>query len=129
MPLSGGGAGGGLIFVDRGDPAAVDLDKDDVTIDGAYHDLDLSGIITDSDAVIVEFRMIIRDAQAAGAFTIRAKGNSNSVNIAREYAYVANEAVEGANWCPLDEDLKCEYTITAGVDEIWFVVRGWWKPA
>jgi hypothetical protein len=100
MPLSGGGAGGGLVFVDRGDPAAVDFDKNNLTIDGAWHEIDFSAIITDSDAEVVEFRMIIRDAVAGKAFTLRVNGNSNAYNIAREY----------------------------GTDDVWLVVRGWWKP-
>ncbi|GAH71411.1 unnamed protein product, partial [marine sediment metagenome] len=34
-------------FVDRGDPAAYDYAKEDLTIDGAWHDMDLSGIVSE----------------------------------------------------------------------------------
>ncbi|GAH45435.1 unnamed protein product, partial [marine sediment metagenome] len=35
------------VFVDRGDPAAYDYAKEDLTIDGAWHDMDLSGIVSE----------------------------------------------------------------------------------
>jgi len=35
-------------FEDRGDPAVYDYDKNDLTKDGAWHDLDLSGIVPEN---------------------------------------------------------------------------------
>ncbi len=51
-----GAAGPGLEYVPRDDETAFDFDKDDLTNDNAWHDLDLSGIIS-ATARIVHLRV------------------------------------------------------------------------
>ena len=71
--------GGGDTFVDRGDPADWDWQVGNLTTDGAWHDLDCSGVVP-IGATTIFFRCIIRDSATAGIFSIRKNGNSETKN-------------------------------------------------
>lgn len=66
----------------RGDPAAVDFTESDLSVNGAWTDLDLSGIIpVGTTSVVLHLAM---DASAAGRYlSFRTKGNTNDNNISR----------------------------------------------
>ncbi|GAI04428.1 unnamed protein product, partial [marine sediment metagenome] len=66
-------------YADRGDPAVYDYDKDDLTIDGAWHEMDLSGIVSEKATAV----FIIGHLKGAGAdwhIMFRKNGNVNEVN-------------------------------------------------
>ena len=64
----------GMDFVDRGDPADADFNKDTLTCDGAYHELDLSGIIPTA-ARLVKIRIALEGSAGYPDFHVRTKGN------------------------------------------------------
>lgn len=68
----------GMDFVDVGDPSAVHFNKDDLILDGEYHELDLSGIIPKAARLVM---IMVRLEGSAGYpdFKIRRKGNVNTI--------------------------------------------------
>jgi len=61
MGLTGLGSVTVIQLADRGDPAAFDKTEADLTMDNAWHDLDLSAIVTDTDASWILLRVILND--------------------------------------------------------------------
>lgn len=68
------------LAVDRGDPVTYDFTQVDLALDGAWHDLDLSGIIpTNVNVVYLQINFL---ATAINKFlTFRTKSNVNIANI------------------------------------------------
>ena len=116
-------------YVDRGDPAAVDFTKANLTLDATWRDLDLSGVVTDSDAVLVHMRVIISSAVTGSYFGFRKNGNVNAANT--DYLRIANTAVPADQnmMVALDENLIAEYYGIADIDTVSISIRGWWRPA
>jgi hypothetical protein len=130
MPLSGGGAAaGGYEYVDRGDPNAADFETADFTFDNAYHDLDLSAIVTDSDAEVVFYRAVIKATAAGHNLICRKNGNANEFNTETLSCPVANVYIYAGGHVACDENQVIEYKCTAALDYALFIVRGWLKPA
>jgi hypothetical protein len=121
-----GGGGGGNVYVDRGDPASADFNQGDLTTDGAWHDLDLSGII-DEGAVLVHMTISIVDNAANLYIKFRKNGNSNATNIALMHNPVANIQLDGDILVACDEDGVIEYQCSnTSFTAIVIRVRGWW---
>ena len=116
-------------YVDRGDPAVVDYDQTKLTIDDAWHDLDLSGIITDDDAVLVHILAIIKDDVTGSVLNMRKNGNTNALNISAVRTQAVNVYMDNEFSVSLDDNLVIEYNITTGMDEVLLIIRGWWRPA
>jgi hypothetical protein len=116
-------------FVDRGDPATVDWDESTLTIDGAWHDLDLSSIVP-VGAVAVVLHVTAYNDTSFLWLAFRKKGNTRAWNSGSIYGFSdipsacdlvvsldSNRMIQymgsnpsGANWCPV-------------------VVGGWWSGA
>lgn len=118
-------------FVDRGDPAAVDWDEGDLTINGAWHDLDLSAIVPDG-AVLVLLRVVVVTADN-GAISFRENGNANAINVATLSSHVPvmsppHEQYSADLLVAPSPNRIIEYKATAGwtVDSIDITVGGWW---
>ena len=116
-------------YVDRGDPSAADFDIGDLICNGTWRDLDLSGIITDSDAVLVHLRVSVSSSATGAELDFRKNGNVNTANV--EYIQVLVTAVtnHSSALVSLDENLVIEYIGSATLDTVSIVVRGWWRPA
>lgn len=114
------------IFVDRGDPAAVDFAVGDLTKDGAWHDLDLSGIIP-AGASGVLLRVLISANALHKIVFIRKKGNANDENSFLAITGAAGVLLANDGVVPLPASRILEYNITVAV---WvtlnFTVAGWW---
>lgn len=67
------------MYVDRGDPAVYDFAKEDLTKDGAWHDLDLSNIVPAGAKAV----LLVGHVEGNGSdWTIRFRknGNTNEIN-------------------------------------------------
>lgn len=111
-------------FVDRGDPASVDFDETDLTLDSTWRTLDLSSIIP-SDATLVLLRGYIVDTVATDDLYFREPGNSNSANVARLRAGANFNAVN--DMLVMSSGQEIEYNGASGASpSIELVVGGWW---
>lgn len=118
-------AGGGLTWVDRGDPASVDFDKDDLTIDYNWHELDLSTIIP-KNAKLVMLRVIVNVMEIGRFCRFRKAGNSNDYNTVkiRTQAGAAEYAVTTFVSC--NTDGVVEYKIQTAVWNKFDITVGGW---
>lgn len=114
------------MYVDRGDPATYDYAKEDLTDDGAWHDLDLSHIIPKGAAAA----FIIGHLEGPNvdwAIMFRKKGNVNEVNHGGMETIRAGAERHRSSIVALDVNRVIQYKID---DENWttldLAVRGWW---
>ena len=114
------------MYVDRGDPAAYDYAKEDLTIDGAWHDLNLSAIVpAGAKAILLKTRL--QSANPGDAIRYRLKGNTNEINVCGCEALRANVIRTRLGITSIDANRVIEYNadnITWTLLNI--VVRGWW---
>jgi len=114
------------VFVDRGDPAAADFLKGDLTLDGAWHDLDLSGIVP-SNAKAVALYVALFATDVNQNIWFRTNGNVNTYNVSRAFTQTSLIWSTGDFIVPLDEARKIEYM---SVNPTWIsisiTVKGWW---
>jgi len=113
------------MFVDRGDPAAVDFELTDLTTDAAWNNLDLSGIIpTITRAVIIE--LDTEAAQSNREIIFRKYGNTNEINHTGSITKANNKDMHKTCIIAVDENRKVEYKAD---DVTWSVInltiRGW----
>jgi len=114
------------VFIDRGDPAVADFAVGDLTADGAWHNLDLSGIVP-ANASAVLLHAGIRDNLIGQNTYIRRKGNVNWENSCRMITQVANLAISQDIVCPIGSNGLLEYNLSATVwTSIGIRVKGWW---
>ena len=118
----------GLIemFVDRGDPAAYDKIKTGLTIDGAWHDWDLSSIVP-AGAKAVLLRGEIEGNTIYWRIFFREKGNTNEINACAMETIRANIPRCRSMICAVDSNRILQYKAD---NQAWttlnLVVRGWW---
>jgi hypothetical protein len=115
---------GGLTYVARGDPVAYDADQTTLTIDGAYHALNLASIVP-ANAKLVHFRLRAANAATGKHVKLCKHGVANGFAIIDASIIVINLAHEqsGVLECTGQQiDYKCD----AGAwTAIGFVVLGW----
>ncbi len=114
-------------FHDRGDPAAVDWNLGDLTEDGAFHTLDMSGVVP-AGAKAVCLAVDYTGSAVGARIRIKKEGQANAYNIAKVQTQVANVPF----WADLivicDADRKVEYEITSPqTTAVGITVKGWWK--
>ena len=114
------------MFVDRGDPAAVDFVYTDLTLDGAWNELDLSAIIpATARAVLIE--LDIESAHVDNNFVFRKDGSSNEINHTGAVTKSNNKDQHKTCIVATSNSRKVEYK---GDVATWSVinicVRGWW---
>lgn len=125
----------GESFTDRGDPATADFDQDDLTWDGSWHDLDLSGII-DVGTTVVLLRVYYYTDTDKGELLFRTNGNTNEKNVVRvQTLHTAltgqdRTAAEDVLVAP-DADGVIEYNRTGDLSStdttLQLTVGGWWS--
>ena len=117
-------AGGG--FVDRGDPTGFDWDQTDLSVQNdTWNDLDLSAIVP-AGAKLVLFRTLIKDASVNVVVYLREKGNVDAYNATDTRTQVSNVYLAGEALVACGSDRVVEYRITAAIDYLGFLVKGWW---
>jgi len=112
---------------ERGDPAAVDFDVDDLTQDETWNDLDLSTIVPE-DAVSVVLEVKIKDDAVNSIVKLRKNGNTNAISVASLKTQVADISVYQNITIPCDTSRVIEYYATNTTWTIMDVtVVGWFK--
>lgn len=112
-------------YNDRGDPAAFDFQVGDLTKDGAWHDLDLSGILP-AGARAVHLRISIISVATGQVVKFRENGNANEINIARAKVVSNSFSMEYDIIVALDPAGVIEYWATnAAWAQIDICVAGW----
>jgi len=119
----------GDLFVDRGDPNANDFAIGTGLIaDGAWHGLDLSGIINNELATRVLIRGYAKDNLVGSVCSFRRYPNQNAYNAASHATQVANVYVYFQCQVVLSPAQWVDYLLTNGMDVAAVVVQGWWVP-
>lgn len=114
------------MFVDRGDPAVYDYDKDDLTKDGAWHDLNLSAIVPAGAKAV----FIIGHVEGNGidwTIMFRKKDNVNEINHGGMETIRANVERHRSSIVALNVNRVIQYKAD---NQAWatlnLAVRGWW---
>jgi len=114
------------MFVDRGDPAAVDKVKTDLTTDAAWHDLDLSAIVP-AGAAAVLLKTRLQSADPGDAIRYRKKGNTNEINACGCEALRANVLRTRLGISAIDANRVIQYNAdNIAWTQLDIVIRGWW---
>lgn len=115
-----------LGYVDRGDPGAWDFTlASGLTADGAWHNTDLSAIVTDDNAVAVYVWMRFRDADVGMQASCRKDGQVNEHNSLAQFTSEANIYAEMSGWVALGPGQMIEHKIDTGMNEAHIVIRAW----
>jgi hypothetical protein len=113
-------------YYDRGDPADADFVKTDLTTDGAWHELDLSGIVPEG-AKAVSISLYIVDNLAGQIVRFRRAGNVNIFAITGTATQVAYVPIFTHCICAVDENRKIEYYCSnTSFTGIQITINGWW---
>lgn len=114
------------MFVDRGDPATYDYAKEDLTIDGAWYDLDLSAIVPAGAKAV----LLVGHVEGNGtdwAIMFRKKGQTNEINHGEMETLRANVERCRLMICAVDTNRVVQYKAD---NQAWTTldlgVRGWW---
>ena len=112
-------------YVDRGDPADKDFAIGDLTVDYAWHDLDLSAIVPDG-AKAIQIQIIALISSTTKFAYLRKKGNTNTRNVTTISTQVINKIAISDTLIACDTDRIIEYKIAA-INFISFdiLIRGW----
>lgn len=114
-------------YVSRGDPVGLDFDITDLTLDGALHELDLSGIVPEG-AVAVQ---IIWYFVANVANTCMWLYPSDTVNFQLALgvtSQVANIEINSDGFVRMAPDRKLKYLQTSPpIISVGITVKGWLK--
>ncbi len=114
------------MFVDRGDPANFDFVTVDFTQDNAWHELDLSSIIT-LGAKLILFDFDYRNVAANRHIELRKNGQTNNKNHTEIHTRVAAQDDHAMLVVAPDLNRVIQYKVaTAGWASINATVRGWW---
>jgi len=116
--------GGG--FFDRGDPVNQDWNQDDLTFDGAWHDLDLSSIVpVDTKGVVL--RVAYQATPLGFYINFRTKGNTNWPNVVECRNVVQGLIRHRDKIVALDSNREIQYkALNATPDLLLITVAGWW---
>ncbi|MBA7657290.1 hypothetical protein ES703_65225 [subsurface metagenome] len=114
------------VFVDRGDPAAYDYAKEDLTIDGAWHDMDLSAIVS-AKAKAVFLMGHLQGNAVDWKISFRKNGNVNEIVHGGMETLRANVERHRSSIVALDDNRIIEYNAdNQAWDTLDLVVKGWW---
>lgn len=119
-------AGGGVQYVNRGDPGAADYTQATLTCDSAWHDLDLSAIVG-ARAVLIHLRLVISDATAGLLAKVRMNGQTNDMNAGRANVPSASKPDDEDILVMTDASGVIEYYVDTGMDLVNLTVAGWWE--
>ena len=117
------------VFTDRGDPSGNDKSAGDFSdVDSDWHDLDLSSIVTNSDAKAILIKVTIVDNAVGSGVNFRKNGNSNAIAQSTLRTQVANEAIDFTFVIACDTSQVIEYLIATGTTfaTLNLIVLGWW---
>ena len=130
MWASGSKASGGISAASqtivRTTGSGMDWDETGLIKDGAFHDLDLSGIVP-AGTIQVQFRL--RLYNASGAYRLlymKKKGEANGSIVVGCFAYTAGLEYDFSFWLSVDADRIVEYNAQAVTwSMIELVIKAW----
>jgi hypothetical protein len=112
-------------LAERGDPAAFDLTEAGMTMDAAWHNWDVSAIVTDPDASWVLLRVLADDATPGTSLQFRKDGNANAIAAPGVVAQVNGIPIDQEKLVPCSTSQIIEYMASAAWDSIDIAVLGW----
>lgn len=114
------------MYVDRGDPASYDFTKDDLILDGNWHDLDISAIVPKTARAIL-FRGTVEGVSSTWKIRGRKYGNTNDIALCCLETLRANVPRCRCMILPVDHNQKIQYNAD---NQNWttlsLVACGWW---
>lgn len=114
-----------MYFTNRGDPPAYDFTS--FTTNGAWQDLDLSGIVP-IGATRILIKVYVTDDVAGSVIEFRKNGSANTVVDAVAREYVANIPHYYDLIVPCDSNRIIEYLATnTTFTSLGLTVKGWWR--
>lgn len=118
--------GGPPFYVYRGDPSFWDFTDFTLVRDGAWHELDLSGIVP-AGAAAVHFRFQCVSPSVGPLILFRRVGQVKDFNEDFFKCYVAGIVTTRSCTVALDSNRHIEYKIASvEIAGTGLVVRGWW---
>lgn len=113
-------------YIDRGGVVAYDFDEGDLTQDGTWYDLDLSGIVpVGASAVNLHWRGV--DAAIGRILYVRPNAAGQVIGTCTLRNQVANISIAMWHVIALPSNRKIQYrSIAPGLTTLNVVVRGWW---
>lgn len=113
-------------YFDRGDPNIWDFGMLDLTLDGAWHTLDLSAIVP-ANAVAVSLKVNLRNTAIHKKFDLRKTGNAQAYCTCALWTQVANIRIGGVFVVSCSESRSIDYiSAVGGWTSINLQVNGWW---
>lgn len=113
-------------YVDRGDPVATDWDEGDLTADGTYYDLDLSGIVP-SNAVVINILGRVEDDVVDVSMSLRKNGNVNTGASTVIKTLIADKSNYQTMIVACDANQVIEYRLSNNVfTRARITILGWW---
>ena len=119
----------GEVYVDRGDLPGWDFGVATLTIDGNWHELDLTNVIGEVAATRVLVRVAISAPGPGYSFWLRQGDNTSNVNASALRSQVAGQYTEHETQIQLPGTQHIAYLGSAGTTDALLVVRGYWMPA
>ena len=119
----------GDTYVNRTNASANDFSiGSGLTADGTWRTLDLSSIVTDTDATVAHLRGFVKDNVTDSTLQFRVYGATGAYSIQVLSTQVANLNNYGQFLVGIPVLRQLEYKITSGMDSTGIVIIGWWKP-
>jgi hypothetical protein len=115
-------------YYDRDDPSSYDFSKADLSTDGQWHVLDLSGIIP-TGTTLVHFSIRAASAYEDQTIVFCKNGITNKLNGATiRVPHGGNKEYYKSDWVAPDADRKIEYwTSNITWQMLDMLIRGWMK--
>lgn len=114
------------MYVDRGDPAAVDFAIGDLTDDATWRELDISAIIP-LGAKAVLFEIDMQSVNAGREMFLKKYGQTNDVNHWHANTLVGNQHQSEMAIVAVDHNRKVLYNLeNATWAQLDMILRGWW---
>lgn len=114
-------------YYDRGLDAGHDFTEATLTVDNAWHDLDLSSIVP-VGTVAVLMKSELTDAAFGCVVRYTITGIAGTYNCSRVHAPVTGGYGGGDSWVGVDGDRKIQYRASpAGIDSLKVYVAAWIK--
>jgi hypothetical protein len=114
-------------YFDRGDTSAWDFTIGDLTVDGDWHEIDLSSIVPDG-ATAVSLKVNIRNTTFERKFELRKSGNSDEYCSCVIWSQVANVRIGAVYPVSCSTDRKVDYRFVGGGWNLCNIqVNGWWQ--
>jgi len=114
-------------WYDRGDIVAIDYAKESLTVDGEWHDLDISGVVGVGKRFVL-LQGYLNENAGGNGMRMRTKGNTNEFNVAECMTQIADKTCDYNYWIHTNSGGIIQYNIDVATwTTINLVIRGWFK--